>query len=47
MYASKHRNNVDESATRIGEALGSLGHGDYTIHILGEKPITSSGNYPP
>ena len=47
MYESNHRNDVDEGTTRLGKALGSLGHSDYKIHITGEKPIASSGNYTP
>ncbi|MBS0518631.1 MAG: lipid II-degrading bacteriocin [Proteobacteria bacterium] len=43
MYGGSHRKEIDEDATRIGEALGSLGHRDYTVFILGEKPISSSG----
>jgi hypothetical protein len=45
MYSSNHRNSVDESATRAGELMGSLGHGDYQINITGQKPISSSGTF--
>ena len=46
MYSSDHRNDADEAATRAGEAIGAIGHHDYTIHILGEKPISSAGPIP-
>ncbi|SKA30605.1 Colicin M [Enhydrobacter aerosaccus] len=45
MYGGSHRKEIDEDVTRIGEALGSLGHRDYTVFILGEKPISSSGKH--
>jgi hypothetical protein len=45
MYSSNHRNSVDEAATRAGELMGSVGHGDYEIKITGQKAVSSSGSF--
>ena len=45
MYSSNHRNSVDEAATRAGELMGSVGHGDYEIKVTGQKAVSSSGSF--